>query len=641
MKWTLLWLVSTMWAQPFEAVVRRLAGNQTQAFVVRRDGRMVREWYAEGVTADKRQGTASLAKALIGGNSLMLAMEQRGIRPDDLAAKFIPQWRADGQRSKITIRHLATHTSGIQDANEDGVPHEKLPGWMGEFWRRTPSPFSLALQAPVLFEPGTANHYSNPGMAMLAYAVAASHGKDQKEILRSRVMQPLGIADSEWSLGYGQTFSDGGLTLYANWGGATFTPRAAAAIGEWMMHRGGEAKRMVQYAGMPLPDRVKDKYAPGSGLCWYTNFDGVWPKVPRDAFAGAGAGHEVLLVIPSLKLVAIRNGRALNNKPFWTAVYEDFFSPLMDEITPYPQSEVMRAIEFAPVETITRKAIDSDNWPLTWGDDNALYTSYGDGKGFEPGVESKLSMGFARITGSPLVYEAENIRSESGERKGDGAKGLKSSGLLMVDGVLYMWVRNAGNAELWSSADRARTWKQHFRWSESFGSPVFLNFSKNYAGARDNYVYVYSQDGPSAYKPDDGVLLARVPRERVTEQSAYEFYAGPGRWTHEIAKREAVFRFPGHCERTDAVYHPGLKRYLLIVSYGHDGGWGIFDAPEPWGPWTTAFHTPQWDLGKTHGYRLPSKWFQGSSMYLVFSGVNGKGLHYDAFCVRRMRVVSE
>lgn len=641
MRLALFWIAAALWAQPFEAVVRRLAENNTQALVVRRDGRIVREWYAEGVTPDRRQGTASLAKALIGGNSLMLAMEDGRIRPDDLVSQFVPQWKNDAVRARITVRHLATHSSGIQDANQEGVPHEKLPGWMGEFWRRSPSPFQLSLTAPVLFTPGTAYHYSNPGMAMLAYAVAASHGKDQKEILRTRVMQPLSIGDNEWSLSYNQTFTDGGLTLYANWGGATFTPRAAARIGEWMMTRGGEAKRMVQYAGMPLPDRVKDKYAPASGLCWYTNHDGVWPKVPRDAFAGAGAGHEVLLVVPSLKLVAIRNGRALNGKPFWTAVYEDFFAPLMDEIAPYPPSPVIRGIDFAPPETISRKAIDSDNWPLTWGDDNAIYTVYGDGTGFDPGVEEKLSMGFARITGSPLVYEAENIRSPSGERKGDGVRGLKASGLLMVDGVLYMWVRNAGNSELWSSADRAVTWKQHFKWTESFGSPVFLNYGRNYQGARDEYVYVYSQDGPSAYKPDDTILLARVPKARVTERAAYEFYAGEEKWTRDMARRQPVFRFPGHCERTDAVYHPGLKRYLLTVSYGHDGGWGIFDAPEPWGPWTTAFHTAQWDLGKTHGYRLPSKWVQGSNMYLVFSGVRGKGMHYDAFCVRRMRLVLE
>jgi hypothetical protein len=88
------------------------------------------------------------------------------------------------------------------------------------------------------------------------------------------------------------------------------------------------------------------------------------------------------------------------------------------------------------------------------------------------------------------------------------------------------------------------------------------------------------------------------------------------------------------------VYHPVLKRYLLAVAYGHNGGWGLYDAPEPWGPWTVAFHTEYWGLGETHGYRLPAKWISdyGRNMALVFSGLIFNGVSYDAFCVRSMRL---
>src|SRR4051794_23883688 len=34
----------------------------------------------------------------------------------------------------------------------------------------------------------------------------------------------------------------------------------------------------------------------------------------------------------------------------------------------------------------------------------------------------------------------------------------KASGILMVDGVLYLWVRNVGNAQLAWSRDRGKTW---------------------------------------------------------------------------------------------------------------------------------------------------------------------------------------
>jgi hypothetical protein len=88
----------------------------------------------------------------------------------------------------------------------------------------------------------------------------------------------------------------------------------------------------------------------------------------------------------------------------------------------------------------------------------------------------------------------------------------------------------------------------------------------------------------------------------------------------------------------DAVYNPGLKRYLLLVGYHHHGGWGIYDAPSPWGPWTAAFHTNEWDCGPSHGYRLPAKWISrdGRQATLVFSGRREPGLHYDAFCTRQL-----
>ncbi|MEZ5391357.1 MAG: sialidase family protein [Bryobacterales bacterium] len=115
-------------------------------------------------------------------------------------------------------------------------------------------------------------------------------------------------------------------------------------------------------------------------------------------------------------------------------------------------------MRWAPKETIVRKAKGGDNWPLTWTADDALFTAYGDGWGFEPRVETKLSLGFAKVTGGPDDFEGVNVRSESGERLGQGAKGKKASGLLMVDGALYMAVRNAGNAQLAWSEDGGATW---------------------------------------------------------------------------------------------------------------------------------------------------------------------------------------
>jgi len=234
-----------------EQAAQRLESRGTESLLVIRNDRIACERYADGVGPEKAHYTASLAKALVGGLSLLLAVDSGQLSLDDAAARYIPAWSDDPVKSRITIRHLVTHSSGIEDAEEASLPHDQLPGWKGEFWKRgEPDPFSIAVrEAPVLFEPGTDWEYSNPGMAALAYAVTASLRDspytDIEQLLRQRIFEPIGISEREARVGYGRKFSLEGLSLVANWGGANFTPRAVARIGRLMLRRGNWQGRQL------------------------------------------------------------------------------------------------------------------------------------------------------------------------------------------------------------------------------------------------------------------------------------------------------------------------------------------------------------------------------------------------------------
>jgi CubicO group peptidase (beta-lactamase class C family) len=635
----------------------RLAANTKSLVVIRHDA-IVYEWYAPDHAAAKPHYTASMAKALVAGLSLGVALTDGRLALDDPAAKYVPQWNADPTRRRITLRHLGSHTSGLEDAEADGLPHEKLTGWKGDFWKRLEpprDPFTISRDTtPVLFGPGERFQYSNPGIGMLTYAVTASlrgsQWGDIRTLLRDRVMRPIGAEDGEWSIGYGRTFTVDGFPLVASWGGGGYTARAVARVGRLML-RGGDWDGTPLLSESAVRQITSDAKTPGhGGIGWWSNGDGKYTALPRDAFWGSGAGHQVLFVVPSRRLIAVRNGASLGNTmEHHDALNAELFAPLLEGIEPdpperqppVPPSAVMSAIDWAPVRTIVRRAEGSDNFPLTWGDDDALYTAYGDGWGFEPRLPEKLSLGLARITGEPDAPTGINVRSPTFEQKGDGAKGRKASGLLMVDGVLYLWARNAGNSQLAWSADRGRTWTwSGWTFDVSFGSPTLLNFGKNYAGARDAFVYVYSHDSGSAYTPADRMVLARVPKNRIREREAYEFFTGldrrnrPG-WTREIARRGAVFTYPASCYRSGISYNAGLKRYLWSQTLpGTDarfrGGFGVYDAPEPWGPWTTVYFTNEWDVGPGETSSFPPKWMSrdGRTLHLVFSGA-------DAFSVRR------
>jgi hypothetical protein len=245
-----------------------------------------------------------------------------------------------------------------------------------------------------------------------------------------------------------------------------------------------------------------------------------------------------------------------------------------------------------------------------------------------------MGIALAKLLGPPEAPQGVNLYADI-ENRGMGEKGRKSSGLLMVGGVLYMWARNAANAQLAWSKDHAKTWTwADWKFTTSYGHPSFLNFGRHYAGARDDYVYVYSHDNDSAYVPSSRMVLARVPKARIADQAAYEFFQeletdGRARWTRDIQKRGAVLTHaPDRCYRTHVTHNAGLGRYLMTqimpgeTNGRFQGGFAIFDAPEPWGPWTTAYYTRMWDVAPGESQHFPPKWMSqdGRTMHLVYSG---------------------
>ncbi len=321
-----------------------------------------------------------------------------------------------------------------------------------------------------------------------------------------------------------------------------------------------------------------------------------------------------------------------------------FFKEGRELTPPYPLSPVISEIVWDA--EVIRKGVGSDTWPITWADDNNLYTSWADGYGFENINGSKLSLGFSKVTGSAQSFTGIDIDSPSGEQSGDGSSGKKASGILMVNSILYMWVRNADNngqqCQLAKSIDYGGTWTwSNWNFAE-FGYCTFINFGKNYDGARDSYVYMVSPDSPSAYTKTDRMILTRVPQNQVMDRDAYEFFRGKKIdgspiWESDVNQRQPVFINPGQCLRSGISYNPGLGRYLWwqhLPKNNFDtrssGGFGIYDAPEPWGPWTTAFFSEEWDMGPGETASFPTKWMSadGATAYLLFSG-------NDAFSVRK------
>jgi CubicO group peptidase (beta-lactamase class C family) len=136
-----------------------------------------------------------------------------------------------------------------------------------------------------------------------------------------------------------------GMSLYAIGSGASYTARAAARIGELFLQDGKWNSRQLiepqwirqalSYANSP-PTIDPGSTVPPVGLGWWVNAQNFFPSLPEDAALAAGVGHEIVLVVPSLQLVAVRFGEDLGQPgdDFWEVAEQEFFEPLMDAFDP-------------------------------------------------------------------------------------------------------------------------------------------------------------------------------------------------------------------------------------------------------------------------------------------------------------------
>lgn len=276
-----------------------------QTCVVMFDGKVVFERYDDGGAADKVQMLASGSKSFV-GLAAIAAVQDKVLNLDDLVSESITEWKDDPKKAKITYRHLLTLTSGLT-AGERGNAI-KAPAWKDIAGK------------PMTGKPGEQFEYGAYHLNTFAYALERKLGKESFEAyLKRRILAPIGI-EVEWRFKCEDKHPQVG-------GGAFVTAKDWAKFGE-LVRQGGkwdgkevvDAKLLAEcFQGTP--------HNPAYGLTWWLKKEVTadhrkkipilsreWGDVanadwlPADLVAACGAGKQRLYVIPSLKLVIVRQG---------------------------------------------------------------------------------------------------------------------------------------------------------------------------------------------------------------------------------------------------------------------------------------------------------------------------------------------
>ena len=123
---------------------------------------------------------------------VLLLVEEGALTLDEALTTWLPDYPAESGQ-KVTVRHLLNHTSGIPSyTDQPGFLQEEgkveLP--VTEFVARYCSD-------PLDFEPGSQWHYNNSGYFLLGALVEQVTGKTFRDALRERVLDPLGMDDTD------------------------------------------------------------------------------------------------------------------------------------------------------------------------------------------------------------------------------------------------------------------------------------------------------------------------------------------------------------------------------------------------------------------------------------------------------------
>jgi hypothetical protein len=320
-------------------------------------------------------------------------------------------------------------------------------------------------------------------------------------------------------------------------------------------------------------------------------------------------------------------------------------------LPPYPASSVISGITWH-WETYTNAAIGSDLWPVTWGPDGHLYVAWGDGGGFGGSdSDGRVSMGFARIEGGPEHFQGFNVNGgKNPEHPASFPKKGKTGGLFFDRGKLYSSINlqdglwpDVNHVLAWSM-DKGATWsKADWVFPKGPGNFIpgrFLNFGRNGSGVPSllhGYLYMYGSRQPdkNSASNSDSLFLARVRRNKILDRSAFEFFSGEngrGRatWNREFATARPIFTDTNGASPAGLVYNPGLRRFLLTTFHAGPSQLGIFEAREPWGPWSTIAYYDDWggmgQTGEGLTCEFPQKWTSadGLTLWAIFS-VYGDG----------------
>ncbi len=282
-------------------------GNTHSILIAKKD-KLVFECYFDGHNAniphDLRSASKSISSAIVGLaiNEKLLSGTKEHLY--DLVPKAYA-YTKDSLKSKITVKHLLTMSSGLDVNNLASEDYYQNP-------RNTNPWLKTVLEAPVVKEPGTYGDYGSANPFLLGIALNERLDIPLEQYMHEKLFEPLGITnyinqtdDSETIpyfgggmlltsrdfLKFGQLYLNKGL-----WQGNQIIPES------WVEESFGKYIRLQDY-------RDKNEYG---YLWWHDSYEVDGKKI--ETFEARGAGGQFIFIVPALDSVIVFTSGNFRNR---------------------------------------------------------------------------------------------------------------------------------------------------------------------------------------------------------------------------------------------------------------------------------------------------------------------------------------
>ena len=241
------------------------------------------------------------------GLAALAAVEDGLLNLDERVAETIPSWRHDPRKTQITIRQLLDFSCGLDPVfylhNDDPGDRDRI-----------------AMDSPIVANPGAAFIYGPSALQVFHQVLKEKlQGESPTHYLERRVLRRLGLGPQRylkdragnpllaagWELtarqwaGLGQLVLASGAPVITSgslaqcWRGSP--ANRAFSIG-WWNNRAAPNGREFDFEDMLVPKWPRQNWSRAC-LC---------RDAPSDLVASIGSGYQRLYVIPSLRLVVVR-----------------------------------------------------------------------------------------------------------------------------------------------------------------------------------------------------------------------------------------------------------------------------------------------------------------------------------------------